>query len=369
MTEKKYRIGSKVFAVEFDDTPLSLLLQEEMDLYPEADGFADIEIQFRRGTRKVLALNPNSHEENPDGFTVYAKRYSVQWRAHDSLPKVYFDFFGSPKDYMFKFLLSMQFTHPYEQIGQTFHEEVIIPAFIYFFPDDISLVHGSAVESPDGGALVFGGTGGVGKTTIELELVLNHGYKFIADDMVLLDRDGSVFPNYAYPKIYAYNTAGEKKVSKKLLHNRPLVDRAWWQLQRKVSLKKTRRRAPLGDFYSGRISQGAGLRHMFLLLRTNRANLICHRAKGDLIAAMNDDVIQAEFSRHFDHLYWHNFNRRFLGGRVFELQQVRDLWRDNQRRALQEAECWIVEIPIGHTVRELKELIPRIIMDPGKFSS
>lgn len=366
MKNIKYLIGSKTFSIFYDDTIISRVLQEELVLYPLSSEKTDIEIHFVQVSSKALSINPRSHKEIPNGFSINEKRYSIEWLIIDKSPRIYFNFFGNPNDYLFKFLISMQFTHPFEQIGQTFHEEVIIPALMLYFPDHISPIHGSAVESPEGNGIIFGGTGGVGKTSIELELIFNYGYKFIADDMALVTRKGVLHPNYAYPKIYAYNTINSKDIYKKLMTGRSVIDRFWWHIQKLRSINNTRRRAQLKEFYSGCLSNGTRLKYMFILLRTNCKQIKCRSIDNERAASMNNDIIKTELYRHLNHLYWHEFNRRFIGNKIFDTHRILDQWVAMQKNVFSGIQCWVVEIPLHIDIISLKKYIPQIIAAPER---
>lgn len=64
--------------------------------------------------------------------------------------------------------------------------------------------HCSALVSPEGKALLIAGESGAGKSTLTAEL-LNRGYRFLADDMAVVDiseKDGPwVYPSFPYMKL------------------------------------------------------------------------------------------------------------------------------------------------------------------------
>ena len=82
---------------------------------------------------------------------------------------------------------------------------------------DLSLIHASGVVLSNGKAILLGGTGGIGKTSLELELCLNEKASFLTDDIAVIDKEGFLWPNLSFPKIYGYNLAGNKALKRQLL--------------------------------------------------------------------------------------------------------------------------------------------------------
>ena len=65
-------------------------------------------------------------------------------------------------------------------------------------------IHGSALATPEGGAILIAGESGAGKSTLTAEL-LKRGYRFLADDMAVVDISGKegvwVYPAFPYMKL------------------------------------------------------------------------------------------------------------------------------------------------------------------------
>lgn len=131
-------------------------------------------------------------------------------------------------------------------------DEVVAKIFFYDVFDylvqacqttvDQSWIHTGAVER-DGRAVLFTGWGGVGKTTATLKLVLEHGYRFLSDDLGVIDTDGRFYRGPKKLQIYGYNIAGEPLLARHLMRGRGPVDRASWR--RKLNRdgpKRVRRR-------------------------------------------------------------------------------------------------------------------------------
>ena len=65
-------------------------------------------------------------------------------------------------------------------------------------------IHCSALATPEGGAILIAGESGAGKSTLTAEL-LKRGYRFLADDMAVVDISGKegvwVYPAFPYMKL------------------------------------------------------------------------------------------------------------------------------------------------------------------------
>lgn len=53
-------------------------------------------------------------------------------------------------------------------------------------------LNGAAVSSENKGVLILGNTSGMGKTTLALNLIENHRFKFIGDDKILIDSNKNI---------------------------------------------------------------------------------------------------------------------------------------------------------------------------------
>jgi serine kinase of HPr protein (carbohydrate metabolism regulator) len=136
-----------------------------------------------------------------------------------------------------------------ENITAILYELVLVP-LNYFFSDK-ALVHASSMKnSTNGKTVMFGGTGGVGKTSLELLLCRELGYSFISDDIAVIDKKGFVYSNLAYPKIYAYNAEGNQEIENLLFNKRSSIDKLQWKLSKNIrGLNKARRTISPDEIY------------------------------------------------------------------------------------------------------------------------
>ena len=193
---------------------------------------------------------------------------------------------------------------------------MLVPS-IHFY-DDLAIIHASCVyDQKTKKAILFGGTGGVGKTSIEMQCCKNNDYDFVSDDITVVDKEGYIHPNLAFPKIYAYNIDGSSIKYKDLFNEKPtLLNKAHWNFTKQLRGKaKVRRRVSPAHFYKGIINHKI----------KNADYKILSRFSGDISSFKNiplekDIAIEAtlkiilnEYSSFYQHVRWHEYNSS-IGG-------------------------------------------------------
>lgn len=88
-------------------------------------------------------------------------------------------------------------------------------------------VHASSLER-DGKAIALLAWGGIGKTTSLLKLVLEDGWKFLSDDLGLLDGNGRLYRSPKNLQLYGYNLEGQPHIKSALFKNRTMADNLSW---------------------------------------------------------------------------------------------------------------------------------------------
>jgi len=131
-----------------------------------------------------------------------------------------------------------------------------------------SYVHASSFERNNRAVAVVA-WGGIGKTTAMLKLVTEDGWKFLSDDLGIIDEDGMLYRSPKRLQIYAYNLMGEPLLSKLLLSNRSLADRLSWSIKLKTKgIKGVRRRVSAEDMFGEQgVSTSARLTDAFFIQR------------------------------------------------------------------------------------------------------
>ena len=344
----------------------SKILIDELRYYEDgsSDSIDVIFCFFRPNNFHPIANNPSSHFEYEEGIGVNWGGYSVVWTKNEAkLPPTVYFYLNVSERRMVNKLKGMQFTHPFEEIGQIFHEGVLQPTLLLFFSDRLTLIHGSAVSSPSGHALVFGGTGGVGKTSLELELILHKGYSFIADDISILNKEGSLIPNFNLPKIYGYNLLGYEHIEKKLFVGKSFNDKLWWKVQKTLRRpNKFRRRADIDNFYSGKKAPTSDLKRFIILYRSNVKEPHFTETSPQKVAKMNTAVMYTEFARLFNALKFHEFNReKDDREKMFSFKELMEQSEVILIKSLEKTDCGVLQVPMEFSASDVKEKIPTLL--------
>lgn len=133
-----------------------------------------------------------------------------------------------------------------------------------------SYVHASSFER-DGRGVVMAAWGGVGKTTAMLKLVGENGWRFLSDDLGLVDDAGTLWRTPKRMQVYAYNLEGQPQLYRTLMGQRSLLDRAAWHVRRATGgLDKVRRRVSAEELFGPeRVASQARLTQVFAMERAD----------------------------------------------------------------------------------------------------
>ncbi|GAB5534744.1 MAG: hypothetical protein Rubg2KO_09930 [Rubricoccaceae bacterium] len=347
----RYRQIGRVLEVDAGSGRAGDLLTNELALYPSPARDAPVELTVRLGSTPESGLrsrNPSLHIERDAGFTARGVMASATYSFEDDrVTEVLLDVHAAPHAFgrMLRRLANSQFTDRVERIGVLYHETVLVPTAA--FDPERAPIHASGLQAPDGGVTLFGGTGGVGKTSLELHLGRHSGYRFLADDVAVLDKHGRVYPNLAYPKIYGYNAPPGSDLRTSVVRSRSPLDRAHWAVHAMRGPDRVRRRMPPDTLFSGTSSDGGPLHRYVMLTREARNELVIEPLSHTDAAQMSTAILAAELSGLMRHVHWHVLNRT-LQGRL-PIQRPEDLlarWTDIYSAAFANAECLIARIPI-----------------------
>jgi len=217
------------------------ILERELSLYPVSDKNIEVEINFVEQIKLSgkLLKNPSVHYSFENGFLIFYGSNKVLFQKKNGIIKVEIELSMNKnflKNSVSKFR-SIDFRNNVERVGTFLHELILVP-FNYFFTDR-AIIHASAIKNPvTGKTILLGGTGGVGKTSLELFLCNQLHFSFISDDIAVVDSTCNVFPNLSYPKIYAYNVVGNLELERVLFEDRSFWDKLQWLFFQKTKLKR-----------------------------------------------------------------------------------------------------------------------------------
>jgi len=303
----------------------------------------DVPIIIEDGMR-----NPKIHNELPNGFNITSHDGSTSYELKNGILyiKAYIKFEKSLILKFIKKVINWEYTTREEKIGQIVFERLLVPS-TFFFPKYFP-VHCASFLSPEQKVVLIGGSGGVGKTSAEIEFCLNRGYKFLCDDLAILNVNGELYPNYSFPKIYGYNIVDNYKMKKIVFHNRSLLDKISWVIQKWVlGAAKVRRKINPEAVYSIPIGNNFPVHSFFILAREFRDDFNYSRISPETATKLNLSIIKTEYSQFFNHIYWHTFNR--IADNTSSLIDNDILSRDMYKtsiNALKNVKCYLIKAPI-----------------------
>jgi hypothetical protein len=139
--------------------------------------------------------------------------------------------------------------------------------------------------------------GGIGKTS-SLVRLLNSArkWRFISDDLAIVDDEGVIHRNPLKMQIYPYNLQGEPELGTALLKGRSWADRLQWAVRRRLLGDKGVRRRVQAEtlFGEDKGAASARLTHTLFLRRTNVEDFTDHPLSIGDAAAQMAHVMQYE---------------------------------------------------------------------------
>ncbi len=339
-------------------------LDMELAIYPDSSKEPDISINVvRKIDNHVIAKNPAIHSEYEDGFACNFGNTQIRWHWNEKPFLVEWVLPAKGKNWLRK-LFNIQFSHPYQEIGQLFHELVLIPTIHLFYNDRFLLLHGSSVSrKKDNKAIVIGGTGGVGKTSLAIKLVGNK-YDFMADDITVIDSKGIVWGNFAWPKIYGYNVIRDEATRSRLFSNLDTVDKIMWHIQMRTrGPDRMRRRISPALFFHRNIKIKSELEKYYILFRKNTQRLTIKRINTNTAVNMSLNIMASEYTILYRHLQWHRYNRSGIGNSLLfnSEENIFHKWELLGKAILGNAECFVVNIPLEMNGLILKNTLPDLL--------
>lgn len=312
---------------------------------------------FEDDSKIITSKNPSIHTEFENGFKINNLLIDVYFGFDDdqlNIVQFKLNYSSSTiKRYLRKFA-NKQFSNRVENIGQIFHENILVP--MMFFIPNRSIIHSSAVKF-NNKTFLFGGTGGVGKTSIELELCQNKNGTFIADDISVINEKTEVYPNLNYPKIYAYNVHGNSELEKIILDNTSIINRLHWSLkQRFFGPSSVRRRLSPFNLYKNTSTDKNSLDNYLILLKTNVNSLQSKELSVNSATEATIKIMHTEYAYLFNHIKWHEYNCLLNHKKPYiTSNQIDTKWEQNLTTLFQNKKLQLIEIPLNINHQKFKE--------------
>jgi len=345
----------------------SKILIKELECYETNDNSSStilITDDWSNFNEEIISINPSIHLYGINVIYIKNKLLNVAFvfSKKKKLTTVYFKLNYENNRFRrnLRKWLNMQFTNRIENIGQIFHELVLVP--LTFFQDNLVPIHAAGFSSLNKGILL-GGTGGVGKTSIEIDFCLNNKMSFLTDDIAIGDVNGDVYPNYNWPKIYGYNLLGNKLLIDKMSKTKSFLSSIHWFLHKNVfGLNKVRRKISSFDLYDNVVLKSVHLDHYFILNKkicdvVNFVELDLNKA-----VKMTVEIIISEYSDFLNHISWHEFNALSNNlDAIITKKELEEKWSKNLYKLLNNKKIILLNIPLNISHPKFKKQVKSLI--------
>jgi len=344
----KYRIMGNIVNITIENKEIEEILMNELKLYEKDTGEENINIYIvdKIELNDKYSNTPSIHKTFDNGFIANFGSNKVLYKKENQIIDIYLEI-DMRKSFLRKFL-SMAYKYNYETVGQIIHELILVPA--NFFIQNKALIHASSMKHErTGKTILFGGTGGVGKTSLELLLCRDLEYSFISDDIAIVDNSGAVYPNLSFPKIYAYNVVGNVELRNLIFKDKNIIDKFQWNLKKRLRGDSSVRRAlsPLYLYKKIEIKK-RNVDEYYMLYKTNTVdNITIEKLNYRDASDMTLKIIKNEYQSVFQHITWHEYNCKLMGfNPILKLDDILDRWLDLYMQLFKNIQCYTVKIPI-----------------------
>ncbi len=163
-----------------------------------------------------------------------------------------------------------------------------------------SFIHASALTKNRRTIAVLG-KGGVGKTSAMLKLCIQDGWRYLSDDLAVVDDAGVVYRSPAHLQVYAYNTEGDAPMERRLMRGRILFDRLHWRIRRRLLGNAKVRRRVSAEFLFGaeNVARSASLTDVLFLQRGGAPGLAITKMAPQDAADRITPIIMNEIKAYF----------------------------------------------------------------------
>jgi hypothetical protein len=158
-----------------------------------------------------------------------------------------------------------------------------------------SWVHSSAVTNGDR-TVLFMAWGGVGKTAALLKMLETGSWRFLSDDLSVLDVSGTAHRTPQRVQVFAANVAGQVALRRELLRGRSRADRFHWEARRRLlGARSVRRRVHGEDLFSdGAVAESGRVTEAVQLRRTDSADFTLDVSTPHDLARVATSVLAVE---------------------------------------------------------------------------
>lgn len=358
--KNKYAIFGQVIELNTNDSFEGDLLHKELSIYPSSSSeLTSIEINYvsNLSENQVLSSNPSIHALSTESLDFTMGPVTIRYYFKES-KIIRIDFAIKESNWLFTTLnklLNIQFLNHKETIGQWFHEYVMVP--LGFILNDTSIIHSSGVKTAQGKGILFGGTGGVGKTSLEIELCKNQNCAFLTDDISIINSHAEIYPNLSHPKIYGYNIKGDSAIKKEIFKNRGFLDKLFFRLHSRRGDQYVRRRISADRFYKNHETTAVKINSYLILVKMDVDRIYVEPLSNEKALDLSQKVIFNEYQSFVNHIVWHEFNSLLFDKKpMLSTNSMREKNHEIFKSALEQIpNVFLVKIPLKIPHHEFKE--------------
>lgn len=347
-----YRIFNQTVSFNIESALKPILekqLSEQFSLYPaEMGNQADLNITFVDEMPKMDIIDDSEpdHSLLLNGFIINYHKCTIAYLKDKIGFKIYIKLHvaQNPIIHYLKKINNIEFANIENRVGNVVSELVLTP-LIFSFPK-MALIHSAGLVHK-GGAVLLGGKGGVGKTSLSIKLCSDLNYRFLNDDIAVIDENGLVYPNLAFPKIYGYNLINNQLLQKKIFQDRKWDDMLVWNLKRMIfgSAKVRRKISPLTLFEDYQ-KQPAALTAYIILKRVNSSRIKMKTIAASEAAEITLQIINSEFAYFIEHLkIQQKLCRKHNLQPLIDIDRIQHSWKKLYEVVFSQAECREASIP------------------------
>jgi hypothetical protein len=367
--QKKFYFSNKKFLIKSDSLSPKLfnIIKNHLNEYKPYTGKSiDFIINIEKTElvkEKIISNNPRTHFETNTGFKfVLPKIGDITWKKQKNHMEVTLTLYPYryKKNYLYK-LFNPEFKQPYEHLGQILHENILVPA-ILFFTKDLIIIHGSAITNNNQG-IIFSGTGGVGKTFLEMYFITKNKYNFLCDDMSPTDGN-FIYANNAPPKIYHYNILQQPQLNDLITKNYPYLNLLHWKLYPKLPKLGTMSRRTIQPNKLSLLNKKTNLSQIYLLFKDNSINA----PKKELISSKTIsenmyNIISIEYANYFNHIKYHELNCKLMHKKpLTKLQNIKKKYLKILTKNAN-INSYLLRIPTKDNIGNWDKVITKLILN------
>lgn len=355
----------KIFGYNIEiksDEPNSVLykkLIESLKYYDESsENDIDIEINlFKKNKfnfKEYKLINPKIYyyDNNKTAICLSDKIIEKKLLKNKLCINIYLEY-NTPKT-IFNFLrkiISYEFKYSSENFPQFFYEMILIPMMC--FEKERALIHCSSIAC-NNKVIFLGGTGGVGKTSTLIELGREKKVSFVCDDILVIDKE-NFYENYAYPKIYAYNTIGDKKLEYDILKREGILSKIHWITKKKINPAKVRRKILPEEFYKIKDFNKKNLNKIYIILsRGNYEKMQLKSLEKNSAKEITKHIILTEYKKYIEIVNYEIINKILYDGHTNgdNFNHGLENWNNIYDHFFKNTDTYVLEIPkeIDHSI-------------------